>query len=302
MTYRSLMAGVGLGSAIALSAWFPAVAQPQIVLPRSRATEWLELETANGEVTFQPYQQAAQPAQKGNRLTDIGDIVQTGDRSYAQLSFDRDIGSVLVWGNAILRVDVLDVEATGGRITHLSVPQGIAKLQVRRFNNPNSSLTVTTPAGIAGVRGTVFGVGVDPNGKTAVATEEGAVAVSGVGETVQVDPEFYSLIQPGEPPLPPQPLAETDLDVELRRLVPISGVGTTTPSVRLAARVHPINLVYANGIPTSVDLEGNIEAEIPLDSDRRLTFTVLSPLGDERTYELSVPNDGWDALPPEQSE
>ncbi|MEO1133847.1 MAG: hypothetical protein AAFX40_14210, partial [Cyanobacteria bacterium J06639_1] len=72
--------------------------------------------------------------------------------------------------------------------------------------------------------------------------------------------------------------------------------GTTTPSVRLVAQVHPINVAIANGNPTSVDLEGNLDAVIPLAPNRRLTLTLRSPLGDERTYELSVPADGWDAL------
>lgn len=299
MAYRAWLLGL-VGGTLTLWGGTPAAANPDIVLPRSRATQWLELKTATGDVTYQPAQQTAQPAQLGDRLVDVGDAIQTSADSTAQLAFDREIGSILLRESTVLQVDILETEATGGRITHLAVPQGTARLQVRRFNNPNSRLTVTTPAGIAGVRGTVFGVAVDPTGKTTVATAEGAVVVSGAGETVRLDTDFYSVVQPGEAPSPPQALADTNFDLDLRQLDPLAGPGTTTPSVRLVARVHPINVAFANGMPASVDRDGHLDAVIPLSANRRLTFTLRSPLGDERTYELSVPADGWEALPPQQ--
>ncbi|MEO0854445.1 MAG: hypothetical protein AAFY15_13215, partial [Cyanobacteria bacterium J06648_11] len=128
----------------------------------------------------------------------------------------------------------------------------------------------------------------------------GAVAIEAAGASVLIEPDFYSLVQPGEPPLPPQSLAETDLNLTPIGLEPIAGIGTTTSSVRLVAQVHPINIAVANGIPISVDLDGRLDAVIPLAPNRRLTLTLRSPLGDERTYELSVPPDGWEALAAEE--
>jgi hypothetical protein len=44
-------------------------------------------------------------------------------------------------------------------------------------------LEISSPSGVAGVRGTVFGVAVDPKGKTGISTLEGAVATTAKGQT-----------------------------------------------------------------------------------------------------------------------
>jgi hypothetical protein len=74
----------------------------------------------------------------------------------------------------------MSIAPNNGRITRLLVPRGQVRLQLRPFTNPGSRMEIETPAGTSGVRGTEFGLNVQPDGKMAIATLEGSVATSAV--------------------------------------------------------------------------------------------------------------------------
>lgn len=243
-----------------------------IQLPASR---FVEVRQIRGTVTYQ-----GRPARVGDRLTSPGQQISTGRQSSAVLAVDSNIATINVAELTTVQVQGLSIAANGGRVTRLSVPRGQARVQARRLSNPNSRLEISSPAGVTGVRGTVFGVGVSPNGKTGVSTREGAVATTAAGRTVTVNGGYSSLVFPGNPPSPPQ-LTRENLKYELISLSAING-----DKVRLICTVDPLNLAYLNGEPLDTDRAGKIDAVVsmPLDYDFRLI--IRSPLGNQESYEI----------------
>lgn len=264
-------------------------AQEDIRIPASRSTRWLEIRKADGEVTYQRRDREASAAAVGNRLTQAGDRLTTGVKSSSLLAFDNGIGFARVTESTEMTVAELEVANHQGRITRLSVPRGNVTLQIRRFTNPNSRLEVETPAGIAGVRGTVFGVGVSPAGKMAVATQSGAVDAIAQGETVLVNQGFYSLIVPGQPPTPPRELTGSlALEIEVLETVDPTDIAA---GGRIVGRVDPVNAVYLEGEAIETALDGSFDRVFPVREDFKLDVVVRSPLGGEKSYELccSIP-------------
>ncbi|MEO1134043.1 MAG: FecR domain-containing protein [Cyanobacteria bacterium J06639_1] len=259
-------------------------AQDEVRLPASQATRWLEVRKVEGEVSYQPHDFDIAPATAGDRLTQTGDRLITGAKSASLLAFDNGIGFARVTESTEMTVAELEVAGNQARITRLTVPRGNVTLQIRRFTNPNSRLEVETPAGIAGVRGTVFGVGVSPAGKMAVATQDGAVDAIAQGETILVEKGFYSLVVPGQPPTPPQKLTGSlELEVEV--------LGTVDPTDsdaggRIVGRVDPVNAVFLDGDPVETTLDGRFDRVFPIRADFKLEVIVRSPLGGEKQYEL----------------
>ncbi|MEO0801532.1 MAG: FecR family protein [Cyanobacteria bacterium J06642_2] len=278
----SLWAALALGGAIAGSSVL--AAPDEVTLPSSRATRWLEVRRVEGEVTHQGRDLEVSPAILGERLTQTGERLTTGAQSSALLAFDDGIGFARVTEETEMAVTQMDVSAGQGKITRLSVPRGNVTLQIRRFTNPNSRLEVETPAGIAGVRGTVFGIGVSPTGKMAVATQEGAVAAIAQEQTVLVEDGFYSLVVPGQPPTPPRELTGS-LELEVEQLGTVEP-DSTEAGGRIVGRVDPVNAVYLNGEAIEIGLDGNFDNVFPIRDDFRLDVVVRSPLGGEERYEL----------------
>jgi hypothetical protein len=241
---------------------------------------WLEITRLRGNVLFLSPQQ--RPAQIGDRLQTPGQGAITSPRSYAILLLDTQIGRIHVAENSDLRVKSLTITPSNGRVTLLEVLKGQARLLVRRFTNPDSRLELETPAGVIGVRGTEFGVGVGPNGKTNLATLEGTVTASAQGQTVQVEKGFASSIVPGEPPTPPR-LLTNDLRLKVIRLARNS-LGT----LEFQAQVDPFNLVWVNDRPVDVNKEGYIQASLPLPTSFLVRVRVQSPLGQDIAYTLLV--------------
>ncbi len=142
------------------------------------------------------------PASVGTRLTAVGEGLRTGDRASATLAVDTDIGFIKVAEQTELKITTLQSMADGGKVTHLQVTKGQARLQLRPFTHQSSRLQVSTPAGVSGVRGTEFGVGVQANGKTGIATLSGSVVTEAQGRSIVVDAKTQNLLIPGEPPTP----------------------------------------------------------------------------------------------------
>jgi FecR protein len=251
---------------ILLAVILPALAR-DIQLPSSR---WVEVRQIRGTVIYQ-----GRPAKVGDRLRVSGEQITTGRGSSAVLAVDSGIATINVAENTTLQVKGLAIAANGGRVTLLSVPRGQARVQARRMSNPSSRLELSTPSGVAGVRGTEFGVGVGPGGKTGISTLEGVVAANAKGQTVTVNGGYSSLVFPGDPPTPPRLTQEKLSAVSKDR-------------VRLVCQVDPLNLVFLNDQPLEMDRNGNIDTIVSLSADYRFRLVIRSPLGGEKSYELGA--------------
>ncbi|PSB02737.1 FecR family protein [Merismopedia glauca] len=263
------------------------IAATDISLPNNRPTYWLEIRQFRSQVTYQPVKNRSRSARIGDRLQKIGDRITTAKLAEATLVFDDGIGSVKVTEDTILQIKRMQTTPSGGRITLLSVPKGLARLQIRRFKNTSSRLQIQTPAGVAGVRGTEFGVGVDSTGKTLVATYSGMVTATAQGKTVNVNPGFFSVIIPGQPPTNPQPI-EKEICLNVQTLTEVD-----TDKARLIAQVKPSSMVFVDGQSVPTSKEGKFEIQAPINSDRRVSVSVRNPGGEEKTYLLKVGLDPW---------
>ena len=291
--WRSVISTVSLTIVVSipLLGSVTANAQDILSLPRSRPTRWLEIRELEGSVDALHGGGNWHDAHLNDRLLLPGDGVKTDADSEASLAFDDGIGSVRVFEESRMQILTMFIDAQGGKITEIDVPEGTARFQIRRFNRPTSALTIQSPAGIAGVRGTDFGVGITPRGRTAVATFQGAVEAKAQGIAVNVEDGTYSIVIPGEVPTPPDSLSGADVDLGIVDLDLVED--TAEPTGRLMGKVFPINLVYVNGEIIDIDVSGNFVVSAVLDDRQKFLVEVRSPSGDSQGYELTVTEDDW---------
>lgn len=250
-----------------------------------RVDRWLELRQQTGSVTFQPADGSSRSAAIGDRLQAVGDTFTTVGQSTATLEVDTGIGVLNVSENTIVRVQRLDIASDNGRITHLDVPQGQVRLQVRPFTHRGSELEIHTPAGVSGVRGTQFGMTVQPDGKTGVATLEGRVDTLAQGQTVSVPAGFQNLTIPGEPPSPAVPLRD-DPSLEYRV---VRVIENGIRRVQIIGKVDPVNTVLLDDTLQEIDRDGEFNFLLPARSTVRFpTITVITPLGTRQVHELAI--------------
>lgn len=272
------------GLVILISAAAGATAQQTLPV---RVDRCLEVRQIEGSVTYRRGQ-SSKPAEIHNCLESVGDALITGRNSSARLVVDTGIGTINVSENTTLQVQELDIAGDGGKITRLEVTGGQVQFRVRPFTHRGSELEIQTPAGVSGVRGTEFGVSVQPSGTTGVATLEGSVFASAQGESVQVDANLQSLIVPGEPPSPPSPLKDDpSLDIQYFAVVGRGGLGNR--AVKLVGQIDPVNLLVIDGEPHDTSRSGEFDLQIPLSRDRQIEVTVITPLGTRQVYNLLVP-------------
>ncbi len=251
-----------------------------------RIDRWLEIRNLSGSVAAVQNGQVLQ-AQVGQRISSIGDGIRTGPASLARLAVDTQIGFVSVSENTDLRIIDIYTTQRGGKVTKLDVERGQARLFVRPFTHPESSFEMRTPSGINGVRGTDFGVAIQPSGRSAVAVLEGGVSSEAEGAAVLVETGFQSLTNPGEPPSPPVPATdETDLDVE--RLERRDRTNEES-MVMLQGHLSPYNLLIVEGETQDTSREGDFDLLLPLPANERFHVKVVTPLGTKQVYELVVP-------------
>lgn len=247
-----------------------------------RGDRWLAIADLTGSVQFITSEQR-RAARKGDRLASVGDTLITSSNASARLTVDEAIGSVTMAQNSHLRIQSLSITQNGGRITELAVIRGQVRLRVRPFTNPESRLEIYTPVGISGVRGTDFGVTVQPNGQTAIVTETGTVAASAQGETVLVEAGFQSIIRPGQPPTPAEAFRD-DPTLQIDSLEAIS-----QSAARMVGYTDPANIVKVNGETQSFDEAGRFDFEVSISRDRLIQADVTTPLGNQQEYQLVVP-------------
>ncbi|MEM7793347.1 MAG: FecR domain-containing protein [Cyanobacteria bacterium P01_C01_bin.118] len=256
-----------------------------------RINRWLELRNASGSVDAL-LNGRWQQAQVGNRLGSVGDGLRTGSGSLARLAVDTEIGFVGLSENTTLTITRLETTLSGGKITELDVPRGQARVFVRPFTNPESSLEIRTPAGVNGVRGTDFGISVQPSGRSSLVVEEGGVASSAQGESVLVPGGFQNYTIPGEPPTKPMPLTE-DPNLNIRRLDTLRRDGEEI--VFLEGTTFVVNSLLVEGETQEVQADeddqqvGTFSLELPMPIDSRsIEIIVTTPLGKTQIYDVVV--------------
>jgi hypothetical protein len=146
-----------------------------------------------------------------------------------------------------------------------------------------SPVRVRTPAGIAGVSGTSFGVDVASNGKTGVNTVDGRVAAAAQGVNVFVDAGFSTVIEPGKAPTTP----ERSLPLSSLERFHVLKLGPR--KVRVTGQVAPQDLVYINDQAIETDGDGKFRVVVNTPASRRLNIVVRGPSVTERHYNLAVP-------------
>lgn len=248
-----------------------------------RVDRWLMIQQMSGSVSYDR-QNNSRPARAGDRLERVGDGVTTSKASSASLTVDTGIGFINVLEQTKVRVRELSIAPDNGRITRLDVPRGQVRLRLRPFTHRGSQLEIHTPAGVSGVRGTEFGVSVQPDGKTGLATLTGEVVTEAQGITVSVPAGFQNLTIPGEPPSNPVPLKDdTELNFEVERIIQ-----NNIRRIRFVGRVDPVNLVMLNGKPQTLDRQGQFSMMFFAPSVLRVNVVVTTPLGKTQTYELAL--------------
>jgi hypothetical protein len=173
------------------------------------------------------------------------------------------------------------------QIASLNTFSGLGKstqVAQKRSSARTAPVRVETPEGVAGVRGTSFGVSVGPDGKTGVDTIEGAVAVSGRTDAeVIVNRGNGTVIVPQTSPITPA-ASPALAKVTVHSLSRLSG-----NIYRFSGRVHPMDILYINKQAIKIDRQGKFKIQGILPTSRRLKIVVQGPSVRERHYELAVP-------------
>jgi hypothetical protein len=247
-----------------------------------RVNRYLEVSSIFGNVTY-GNQQTSQPANIGTKLQKVGDSISTGKNSRTILALDTEIAFVEVAENTKLQIQKLHSTSNNGKVTELLVTGGQVRLKVRPLNNRESRLEIKTPAGITGVRGTEFGVSVQPSGKTGVATLKGQVVTSAQGKTVSVNKGFQSFVIPGKPPSPPVRLQD-DTSLQIKILADMGN-----QQAKIAGKVDPVNLIILANEPLITNQNGEFEVITALPNNRKIAVSITTPLGKKQKYELAVP-------------
>ncbi|MEA5468425.1 FecR family protein [Spirulina sp. 06S082] len=240
----------------------------------TNSDRYVQIRSLEGTATFN-----GQPVKTGDRLSisETGVGLQTGANSTATLEMDDAIGTVEVGKDSQVRIIGLDTLESGGKVTQMFLAKGRTRVRVRRFNNPDSRFEIKTPSGNAGVRGTEFGLTVLPSGETRMAVISGTVVLEGTDGEIECSSGGGGIVFPGKPPIASGQIGE----VQTIRMELLSN-----QRVRVIAKVHPIHFVYLNGQEIPPNSQGEFVAEVSIPSDRRLTVSIVDPLGREQVFEL----------------
>jgi hypothetical protein len=262
--------------------FFAPMLQPSPVMAQTSSRN-LEVTRIVGSVTFL---NSPTRLKVGDRLTQVGQGITTGARSTALLQLDDAIGAVNVAEQTSFTIRELSTTSNGGKVTILEVKRGQIRVNVRTFSNPQSRLEVRTPAGVAGVRGTDFGVAVGNDGQTNVMTQEGIVGVTGAGETVGVQEGYATIVVEGEAPTEPRPIYE-NLQVTLAS----ARWDSAKRSWQVMGMTDPFNFVWINEQQVQVAENGSFTLNYP-DIPRDVqSVRVLTPLGSTKTIYTFIRND-----------
>lgn len=246
------------------------------------SSRWLKVVKVKGETTYSKVRQQQRPARIGDRLQLPGDQLSTLASGSAELHLDDGIAKINIGSLTTVTIQNLEKRADGGKVTNLQIQGGQCLLKLRKLNHPRSSVTIKTPAAIAGVRGTVFGISTNGQGLSAIATQEGKVVVTGQGKSVTVHAWEQILVVPGQPPTSPRSLVQNAylFDVKL--------AWVNAEQVRLQANTDPGNLVRVYGVLLDLNIDGRIETTVKIAPDLRVLVEVTTPLSQQKIFPLTV--------------
>ncbi len=274
MKSRRFFLSLCSGSAILLSssqsAWGQSI----------RRGGWLELSSLKGQAIYQR-DRIRQKAWTGMRLHRVGEIFETDQGAAATFKLDQGLGTIQVSEKTRFQIKALHKTLTGGRVTLLTILQGQVRLKVRPMSNPSSRLEIFTPVGMNGVRGTEFGVSVQPSGKASIATLSGRVDTTAMGQTLVIAKGLQTLTMPGKSPLPPTSLQDNP------------GVFVTRSQVegnnlRLVGTTDAVNTILLNGEPQDTDREGNFDLSFRVGDAAFVNLRVITPLGKQKDHKLPL--------------
>jgi FecR protein len=259
----------------------------------------LVVQKVTGTVVYLRLNRSDEPAIVGTSLKEVEDGIRTGPRSTAVLTLDTNVGTLELSAETILRIQQMQTSPQGGYKTRLMLSQGQVRVKLKSFVNPESSFEVQTPSSVSGVRGTVFGVAVQPTGDTAVALESGKVSIVAHAQTLDLTQGQQVFLPINAPPVGPTavPLVAAEPTLSLTWLSPIAPVspiaaagGMANPGtqVRIAGSISPLNLLQIADRPLVVGPDGRFDYVLPLPANRRIAVLVITPLGGQRQYELVV--------------
>ena len=269
-SFLSLCSGSAILLGSSQSAWGQSI----------RRGGWLELSSLKGKAIYQR-DRTRQKAWTGMRLHRVGEIFETAKGATATFKLDQGLGTIQVSEKTRFQIKALHKTLTGGRVTLLTVLQGQIRLKVRPMSNSSSRLEIFTPVGINGVRGTEFGVSVQPSGKASVATLSGRVDTTAMGQTLAIAKGLQTLTMPNESPLPPTPLQDNP-----NAFVTQSQVEGNT--LRLVGTTDAVNTILINGEPQNTDREGNFDLSLPVDDAAFINLRVITPLGKQKDHKLPL--------------
>jgi hypothetical protein len=282
---------VGLIGEPAVFQAYPISAMPQAMAVadaslRFQVVRALEVRDVTGTVLVRLNGGKSEAALAGQRLQKVGDSIETQAGAKAVLILDTQAGTIELAANTLLRIEHMAVSPKGGYQTQLFLERGQAKVKVKKFANPDSSLEIKTPAGVSGVRGTEFGLTVQPSGDTGIGTQEGKVLVTGQGQSVELPAGYQTLLRLGRTPESVRALMNRP-QLRLRWLTQ-----TQAGLFRFAGQIDPINLLLVNQVAYPLDAQGRFDVILPIaprQARSPLNVTVITPLGQQQRYELAIP-------------
>lgn len=153
------------------------------------------------EVASSPDADHWEVATEGQRVRQ-GEVVRTRPDSSAQLVYFEGSQTQLEPDSAVL---IETLSGSWGRVLKLQLRQlyGQTDHRVVPFQSKEAFYRVETPAGMAEVHGTVFGVDVDPADGVYYSVDHGKVAVSQQGATVFLTAGQATLVEPQSTPEDP---------------------------------------------------------------------------------------------------
>jgi hypothetical protein len=149
-------------------------------------------------------------AADGNVLEE-GSRVKTGADGQAVIKMGN--GHVVkIFPMSNVGTDSLQSSDNGSQKISLSVKEGRVMTKVSKLTTPDSSFSVKTPTGVAGVRGTAFDCAIPPGGGSmTLAVVDGAVAINVGGAEVVVGAGFELSVADGATPGTPTKIPESKL-------------------------------------------------------------------------------------------
>ena len=247
---------------------------------------------ASGEVQLRRQQEKAWRPLGSVKQLKTGDAMRTGAKAGVELSW-VDGTRAKLGENTELVIRKCTFNANR-KVSHSLFRLNLGRIWVRVVQSlkAGSKFEVATPTATAGVRGTVFSVGVDLNGQTEVSVYHGEVAVAAgnssvsvpAGESVQCGPGQSAQVQKLSPE---QQRAWEKNDITRPRLAVTCEPAAGTPGAYdLRVQSEPGATVSVNGKPVTLDERARYSGIVSASREApQITVIARDARGVEATWE-----------------